>query len=313
MESYRGDYLVSLNGTGVFASSNIGCCNCLVKNKGKDNESYYHQNFCAVLVKPGCKTVLPLGNEAIVNSDGSTKNDCELNAAKRLIPRLRKEHPFLPMCLLLDGLHSKAPIINLCEEKKMRYIIIAKEKDHKYLFEQANDRAISNLSNITEIEGATKKEYMFANGLELNEANPDVQVNYLEYREYLDEKLVKRFVWVTNYTLTKSNVAKIVSMGRARWKIENETFNTLKNQGYQYDHNFGHGEKNLSVVFSTLMLLAFAVDQTLERCCQAYKAARQKAGTKNSLWEKIRVYIETFPAKCMEDFYKLAARQLSVS
>ena len=36
---------------------------------------------------------------------------------------------------------------------------------------------------------------------------------------------------------------------RARWKIENETFNTLKNQGYHFEHNYGHGEQHLSVVF----------------------------------------------------------------
>ena len=312
MESYRGDYLVSLDGTGVFGSSKISCPHCLVKNKGKDNESYYHQNFCAVLVKPGCKTVFPLGNEAIVNSDGNTKNDCELNAAKRLIPRLRTEHPFLPMCLVLDGLHSKAPIIGLCEENKMRYIIIAKEGDHKYLFEQVADRSVCDLKKVIETVGAITKEYYFAEGLELNQANPDVKVNFLEYKEYENGKYTKRFVWITNYNLTKDNVAKLTLMGRARWKIENETFNTLKNQGYEYEHNFGHGDKNLSVIFSTLMLLALAVDQTLERCCQAFKAAREKAGRKKDLWEKIRAFIDFIPVRSMEDFYALIAKQMSL-
>ena len=45
--------------------------------------------------------------------------------------------------------------------------------------------------------------------------------------------------------------------GRARWKIENETFNTLKNQGYHFEHNYGHGYQHLSVVLAMLMLLAF--------------------------------------------------------
>ena len=56
--------------------------------------------------------------------------------------------------------------------------------------------------------------------------------------------------------------------GRARWKIENETFNTLKNQGYCFEHNFGHGEKNLSTVFAFLMMLAFLIDQIQQRCCK---------------------------------------------
>jgi len=71
----------------------------MVKNEGTDNESYYHQSFCAVLVKPACKTVLPIGNEAIIKADGMTKNDCELNAAKRLIPRLRTENTLNFQCV----------------------------------------------------------------------------------------------------------------------------------------------------------------------------------------------------------------------
>ena len=63
--------------------------------------------------------------------------------------------------------------------------------------------------------------------------------------------------------------------GRARWKIENETFNTLKNQGYHFEHNYGHGKKNLPVVLAMVMLLAFfLVDQAQQRCCPLFQAAR---------------------------------------
>lgn len=313
MESYRGDYLISLDGTGVYASTSVSCPNCLVKHAGKENESYYHQNFCAVLVKPGCNTVLPIGNEAVVNCDGNTKNDCEFNAAKRLIPRLRNEHPHLPMCLTLDGLHSKAPIIKLCGDLSFRYIIGAKDSDHTHLLEQLSDLSVCVPETVIELDGSIRVEYRFANGLELNASNPDVKVNYLELRQYEGDSLVKRFAWVTNYPLCKSNVSKISAMGRARWKIENETFNTLKNQGYEYEHNFGHGQKNLSVIFSTLALLAFAVDQTLERLCRIFKAARERCGTKRSLWEKIRVYFDTIRVTRMEDFYYLAAKQITLN
>ena len=148
--------------------------------------------------------------------------------------------------------------------------------------------------------------------MELNASNPDVRVNYLECCEFNGKKLEKRFVWITNYELLKSNVFKIGPMGRSRWKIENETFNTLKNHGYGYEHNYGHGKKNLSVIFSTLMLLAFAVDQTLERCCKVFQAARQHAGTKKVLWEKLRTLIEYVPASRMEDYYEVVARTNSI-
>ena len=74
--------------------------------------------------------------------------------------------------------------------------------------------------------------------------------------------------------------------GRARWKIENETFNTLKNQGYHLEHNYGHGEQNLSVVLALLMMLAFLVDQVQQLCCPLFQAAWHKMKTKCHLWEE---------------------------
>jgi len=80
--------------------------------------------------------------------------------------------------------------------------------------------------------------------------------------------------------------------GRARWRIENETFNTLKNQGYEFEHNFGHGYKNLSTNFALLMMLAFAVDQIVELSCKLYKAVRARIGTKRAFFEAFRNYIK---------------------
>jgi hypothetical protein len=309
MESYQGDYCISLDGTGVFGSTEIKCESCMVKNEGKDNESYYHQSFCAVLVKPGCKTVLPIGIEAIVKTDGMTKNDCELNAAKRLIPRLRTEHPKLPMCLVLDGLHSKAPIIELCSQQNMKYIIVAKNADHKHLFWQFEDDSVGLSQEVKETDGDTQRTYRFKNGIELNASNPSLLVNVLEVVERTKNKPMTKFVWVTSYKLSRDNASKIAAMGRSRWKIENETFNTLKNLGYNYDHNFGHGNKNLSSVFCVLMYLAFSVDQILERCCQVFKAVRATAVTKQALWRKIRVLIEYVVVSCMEDLHQLIIKR----
>ena len=75
--------------------------------------------------------------------------------------------------------------------------------------------------------------------------------------------------------------------GRARWKIDNETFNTLKNQGYHLEHNYGHGERNLSVVLALMMMLAFLVDQVQQPCCPLFQAAWHKMKTKRHLWEEI--------------------------
>ena len=80
--------------------------------------------------------------------------------------------------------------------------------------------------------------------------------------------------------------------GRSRWRIENETFNTLKNQGYNFSHNYGHGYDQLCSVMIMLMMLAFLIDQVQQLCCKYYQRARQHAGAFRVLFEKIRVLIE---------------------
>ncbi len=68
--------------------------------------------------------------------------------------------------------------------------------------------------------------------------------------------------------------------GRARWRIENKTFNTLKNQGYHFEHNYGHGDQNLATVLVLLMFLAFTVDQIRQQCCRFFRALHQGLHTK---------------------------------
>ncbi len=85
--------------------------------------------------------------------------------------------------------------------------------------------------------------------------------------------------WVTDIHVDKNNVVTLVRGGRARWKIENETFNTLKNQGYHIEHNFGHGQQNLSMIFFVLNLLAFYVHQILQLTDWLYQTVRYKKFT----------------------------------
>ena len=76
--------------------------------------------------------------------------------------------------------------------------------------------------------------------------------------------------------------------GRTNWKIENPIFNTLKNQNYHFSHNFGHGYKNLSTIFATLLLLAFFVDQAQQLSYSAFQEAWKTHKSKIVLWEKMR-------------------------
>ena len=100
---------------------------------------------------------------------------------------------------------------------------------------------------------------------------------------------------------------QLMRAGRARWKIENETFNTLKNQGYRFEHNFGHGEKNLSTVFAFLMMLAFLIDQIQQRCCKLFQQAQMKAKRSSYFWEKVRGLFLNYFLKDWETLYRMIA------
>lgn len=275
-------YLLSLDGTGLFSSHTVHCEDCCVKNHKDGAVTYYHQILSAVLVHPDLKVVLPLCPEPIQKQDGARKNDCERNGAKRLIQDFRREHPHLKVIVTEDGLASNAPHIKDLQANKMRFILGAKPGDHAWLFDW--------------VKAAKPKEYImkkdklchrfqYINDVPLNDSNSDVRVNFLEYwEENLKTGKMQHFSWVTDVHLTENNVYQIMRGGRARWKIENETFNTLKNQGYHFEHNFGHGNKHLSTVFAHLMMLAFLIDQLQQLCCPLFQKALKRTKRKILLW-----------------------------
>jgi len=94
--------------------------------------------------------------------------------------------------------------------------------------------------------------------------------------------------WVTDFQISEHNIVQRVQAGRCRWKIENECFNTLKNQGYSIEHNYVHGKKHLSYNVYLITLLAFYFHQIFELTDGAYQACRVKAGSKRYLWEMFR-------------------------
>ena len=144
----------------------------------------------------------------------------------------------------------------MIEKHNLSYILVAKPGDHEWLFSQL-DQSDEALYYEEEEADGTYHQFRFLNQVELNKSSPQVKVNVLEYRRTNSKGKEVSFSWVTNIELAKYNVMQIAKAGRARWKIENETFNTLKNLGYNFEHNYGHGKKHLSTVFCMLMMLAF--------------------------------------------------------
>ena len=117
-----------------------------------------------------------------------------------------------------------------------------------------------------------------------------MRVNFLQHFEYDPDSggVSKRFSWVTDVNLDRSLLLKFSMGGRSRWRMENETFNTLKNQGDHFEHNDGHGKQNLSTVLMLLMFLAFMVDQVQQACCPLFAAVHEKYKSPRALWDKLR-------------------------
>jgi len=300
--------LISVDGTGLFSSNKVSCPHCCKKESQDGTASYYHQMLGACIVHPDKKNVIPLCPELILNQDGSSKNDCERNACKRFLEHFRREHPHLKAILIEDGLSSTAPNIRMIEEFRLLYILGAKSGDHEFLFEQLETSGGTIYYEVTTDDGCYH-QFRFLNRATLNKSNQDVKVNVIEYRQTDRKGRELNFSWVTNIPVSKTNVQKIARGGRARWKIENETFNTLKNLGYNFEHNYGHGKQYLSTVLCLLMMLAFLIDQVQEMCCSLFQRCRKFMHTYRNLWGCMQTLFQYVRLSSWENFYLMICKE----
>ena len=304
----QGCYLVALDGVEYFCSTKVHCDQCLTRQHNGQTY-YYHQMLGAVLIHPDFPEVIPLTPEPIQRQDGQAKNDCERNAARRWLQRFRQDHPHLPAIITEDALSSNAPHIRDLQAAHCHFLLGVKPGDHAYLFEQVAQRLEAEQGEITgEVDArtGTRRSYLFLRDLRLNEANPDVRVNFLQCVESLGPE-EHEWTWVTDLNLPAAHFGRGAQGGRARWRIENETFNTLKNQGYHFEHNYGHGEKHLAVVLALLMMAAFLIDQIQQCCNPLFRQAWAVKGPKCALWEALRHVFSSFEVASMGEIYAALA------
>lgn len=310
---YEGHYLIATDGVQFFSSKAIHCPQCLTTVHRDGSVTSKHQMLGAVLVHPDQKVVIPLMPEPIVVQDGTTKNDCEQNALKRFLLRFRGDHPHLPVIVTADDIASKAPQIRECQRHNVRFLLVAKPSDHAYLFRQVEaawEAGRAHVLTLWDEKTRTLNHYRWVKQVPLNESNRDLFVDVIEFWEVQESKVTYMNSWITDLSVTCENGPLFVRGGRAKWKIENETFNTLKNQGYSYEHNYGHGVQHLANVFAVLMMLAFLVDQTQQLCCVLFQAAWEKVGSKIRLWERIRCLLFSFEFASMAELYEALVRGL---
>jgi len=296
-------YLLAIDGTEIFESDKVYCQNCCERHHRNGKISYYHQIFAGAIVNPDMRQAIPLCPEPIYKHDGAAKNDCERNAAKRFLEDLHKEHPRLKVTIVADALHADTQSINHFKQFGYSFIVGVKQGSHKSLFDFING---IELEEELVFVGKNRYHFRFINNIPLNNTKNAPMVNFLECEivEISGKKEIKRyFSWVTDHEINRDNVYLLMRGGRAKWKIENETFNTLKTQGYQFEHNFGHGDKNLHSVFATLMMAAFLIDQVQEAACGLFYMALAHVKSRRALWERIKGFFTLYFVKSWSDLF----------
>jgi hypothetical protein len=302
---FQEDYLtVSVDGVHHYSSKKISCPCCLERKHRDGTVTYSHSMLSAALVHPKRSEVFVIDNEPIVKQDGVSKNDCERNAATRLFGSLVNTLGCKPVVYALDALYGCAPVIKLITQSspKWKYVINAKPAGHKHLFSQfdeRNEKGEVQWRTLRRKEGTYEIGYTF--DLELNASNKEVATNMVLFNYRPKKGKMVTFSWMTNMTVNADTVMAITQIGRSRWKIENEVFNTLKNQDYNFNHNFGHGQQHLATNFAYLMMLAFTIDQLRQYGSRLFRSIWKGLKTKKAAWDAIRTVFKMVTCESIDD------------
>jgi hypothetical protein len=261
-----GHFLVVLDGTGQLYFPRKHCEHCLTRVVDGKTQ-YFHHVLEAKLVTPG-GLALSIGSEFIENADPkASKQDCELKAFARLARRLKKDFPQLLLCLCLDGLYAKGPVLQTCEENGWKYFITFKKGSLPALWKEYRSlRRLSPANRKTHLgPGDVPQRFAWVNGMEhIDDQKRLHRVNVLQCLES-DGRDRTMFAWLTNFEITQDNVAMLANRGaRCRWKIENEGFNIQKNGGFNLEHAYSIGQRQIKN-FYLLLQIAHLILQLMER------------------------------------------------
>ena len=288
-------WLCALDGTQYFHSTQLHCANCTVSQR-EGITHYAHSVLIPAVVRPGRAEVLVLEPEFIVPQDGAEKQDCERNAARRWIERNAESLAGHATTVLADDLHCNQPFCDLLLSRHLDFILVCKPDSHPTVYAEV-ERLAQVPDGLRQVEDRVwtgqvheRRIYRYSPHVPLCAQPHALHVTWCEVTITCEEtgQALYHNAWVTNLTVTERTVRPIVAAGRARWKVENENNNVLKNQGYHLEHNFGHGKQHLSTLLVQLMLLAFLTHTILQLCDPVYQNLRAQLGTRKTFFDDIR-------------------------
>jgi hypothetical protein len=285
-----GRVLIAVDGTEHFCSRKIHCPRCSTRKRSDGGTEYFHAFLGATIVAPGHQQVLPLPPEFIAPQDGAEKQDCERNAAKRWLARHGPAVAHHRPVFLGDDLFACQPIATAIQQAGGNFILTCKPSSHRTIAEYIQGAELEEHRQTTVTRGKrTTTIYRWLSAVPLRSTDDALMVNWFSI-EILNAKGKRTYYnsFVTDLEITAATVAELAACGRARWKIENETFNVLKTGGYNLEHNFGHGKETLASVLVVLNLLAFAFHTSARLAVLAWREAVVARGPTYRFFEHLR-------------------------
>ena len=281
--------LIALDGTEYHNSYNINCQQCSKRERSNGKTEYFHAMLAATIVAPGGNRVIPLEPEFIAPQDGAAKQDCEIAAGKRWLKTHGARYARLRPIYLGDDLFAHQPF---CEEVLANgghFLFTCKPATHTLIGEYvAGGELLTHEEKFKRGKTHVTHRYRWLCDVPLRDGKDALHVNWLEIEIVnASGKVTYRNSFITDLPVNKENVVELAECGRARWKIENEAFNVIKTKGYNIEHNFGHGHKNLSCILATLNLLAFAFHTACDLHDELWRRVRTKLATRRRFFNDL--------------------------
>lgn len=264
-----------IDATGLLCFHRRHCEHCLVQKQGK-HTLYLHQVLEAKLLGPA-GVVVSLGSEFIDNADAADargrnaeeiKQDCELKALERLLPRIKEDYPQLRFVLAVDSLYGCGPLFALAKHMGWSFVVTFKEGRTPALWQDFRSLVPLCSANVLQRQWADRptQEFRWVNQLSYEDSDKrHWQLNALECTERSSDGPEQYFAWLTPLPVNARTVEEIAQKGgRQRWKVENEGFNRQKNSGLNLEHVYSTDPDKWKAYY-LLLQIAFVLVQLLER------------------------------------------------
>lgn len=306
-------FIVAIDGTGIISSNKRHCEHCSTKTYKNGKVTYYHTVLEAKLV---CSNgfALSLETEWSDNSyNNNNKQDCESKAFIRLAENLKKNYPRLPICIVADGLYPNQTFFNICEKNNWNYVVTLKDGNLKTVWKEIESTFQRHNENKRSVicpksgNNRISQNYRWLNGL----CYKRFKISWLECVETVKNaktgKTTKTcFTHICSLSVSRATIREISATGRLRWKIENEGFNTQKNQGYNLEHRYSRNNMRAGKNYYQCMQIAHLINQLVElsKICKAMLCSKI---TIKHIWKLLigyLIYIEIDVQEMSEYFAK---------